>query len=73
MSRSRRARVDCLKHRAEHLEERIEQAAEQGRDLTYDRAELSAIRWALPVLEAHIEANRVLHEQLGREKRDADT
>ncbi len=73
MSRSRSKRVETLKTRATHLHRRIALAAKEGRELSYDKAELSALEWAMPVLEAHIEANRVLHEQLGRERDDSST
>ena len=53
----------------EHLGERIRLADLEGRTLSYDRAEFSAIEWALPILEGHVEATRVLQEQLMREKR----
>lgn len=68
MSRSRVKRVDTLKARADHLERRIAEAANEGKSLSYDRAELSALQWAMPILEGHIESNRILHEQLGRER-----
>lgn len=70
MSRSRRARIDTLKNRAQHLRERIERGELSSNSLSYDRAEIMAITWAIPILEGHVEANRVLHEQLGQEKRD---
>lgn len=36
--------------------------------MSYDRAELAALEWAIPILDGHVEANRILHEQLGRER-----
>lgn len=68
MSRSRRARVETLRVRMEHLKERIETATLEGRVLSYDRAEFAALEWALPILEGHCEATRVLQAQLTREK-----
>lgn len=70
MSRSRRGRIGSLTTRAEHLRRRIEEARRVGKDMTWDKAELMALEWALPVLEGHVEANRVLHEQLAGEKKD---
>lgn len=71
MSRSRNKRVETLKTRATHLHRRISDAAREGKELSYDKAELSALEWAIPLLEGHVEANRVLHEQLARERADA--
>lgn len=70
MSRSRRARVETLKARATHLHKRIALASREGKEMSYDRAELAALEWGIPVLEGHVEANRILHEQLGKERGD---
>jgi hypothetical protein len=68
MSRSRRNRIETLKNRARFLDNRITQAEALGKDFTFDKAEISALQWAMPILEAHVEANRILHEQLKKEK-----
>lgn len=49
-SESKRARrPGMLRRRAEHLERRI--AANPSRNLSYDQAELSALRWAVGELD----------------------
>jgi hypothetical protein len=61
-------RIETLAARASFLEARI---AERGREHAasgYDKAEMFALRWALPILEGHVTANRILHEQLREEK-----
>ncbi len=70
MSKSRMNRVKALKDRAEWLKIRIDEQVDRGRSRStgFDRAEMGAILWALPILEAHIEANRILQEQLREEK-----
>lgn len=68
MSRSRRARVDTLIKRADYLENRIHEASLNGKNLTYDKQEARAIRWAVPILDAHCTACQVLQEQLKEEK-----
>lgn len=74
MSRSRRNRVEALRSRVDFLDKRIEDTEGKGTPAHFDRSERSALLWALPILEAHIEANRILHEQLKEEKdaRDAN-
>lgn len=53
---SKRARrIGMLQRRAAHLEARI--AANPGRNLSYDQAEASALRWAVTELEKR-EANK---------------
>ena len=42
-----------LRRRAAHLQKRID--ASTGPRLTYDEAELGALRWAIRILEAHPE------------------
>lgn len=44
MTRRERDHLQTLQRRMEHLEARITAA---GRDRSYDRAELAALRWAL--------------------------
>lgn len=41
-------RIGRLQKRADHLARRI---AESSRELSYDKAELSALLWAIPILE----------------------
>lgn len=43
--------IDRLQRRAEHLRGRIAAGEADGRDLNYDRAEMSALLWAIPILE----------------------
>lgn len=66
MSRSRKTRVQTLRARLEFLRKRVVEKAEHHSG--YDRAELAALEWALPILHGHCEANRVLQEQLKGEK-----
>ena len=66
MSRSRVKRLRTLEERAEYLDVRVRE--KNGVACGYERAELAALRWALPILEGAIEANRRLHEQLREEK-----
>jgi hypothetical protein len=63
MSRSRKHRLDVLIKRRDYLKGRIDEFASDERT-SYMRAEVRALEWAMPILEAHIEANRILHEQL---------
>jgi hypothetical protein len=49
MSHTRRGRIASLERRAEWLQKRIA-AAKPHVDLSYDKAELSALRWAIVVL-----------------------
>lgn len=46
-----RERIKVLERRADHLAKRI---AESPLDLTYDKAELSALRWAIRELEEKV-------------------
>ena len=46
----RNKRIHTLNRRAEHLQQRIE--ASTTKDLTYDRAELEALRWAVGELSS---------------------
>mgnify|MGYP001559835088 CR=1 FL=1 len=46
--------VEVLRRRLGHLVERIEQGRSEGRrDLSYDRAEVAALRRAIEQLETH--------------------
>ena len=45
--RSRSHYLKRLERRADYLDERIEAAAREGRDLTWDRAELAALDYVL--------------------------
>jgi len=51
--RGPRKHIAALKKRAAHLEKRI--AASTDRRLTYDEAELAALRWALSKLERGVD------------------
>jgi hypothetical protein len=44
-------KIARLRKRADHLALRILQAKADGRDLSYDRAELSSLLWAVGILE----------------------
>lgn len=68
MSRSRNKRLQVLRDRAEFLKKRIDEAKRLGRDLSFDKAEMRALEWVLPIAEGHLHANAVLHEQLQAEK-----
>lgn len=61
--RSERARIDnrlaALEKRAAWLKRRIESSeAKNGLMLSFDRQELSALEWALPLLRGMIEGER---------------
>jgi hypothetical protein len=45
-------RIDTLKRRAEHLQARLERQGYSGMD--FDKQELSALEWAIPILEARL-------------------
>lgn len=45
-------RLEVLKRRVRHLDDRIE--LNEGQDLSYDKAEASALRWAIDILERTI-------------------
>ena len=45
-------RIDRLQKRADHLRGRVAAAEADGRDLTFDKAELSALLWAIPLLRS---------------------
>lgn len=45
LNRDERDRLDCLRRRAYHLENRIDRAP--ASELFHDKAELSALRWAI--------------------------
>ena len=47
MNKHDKEKIERLQYRAEHLRKRIAVAKEMGRDLSYDKAELSAITWVL--------------------------
>lgn len=72
MSVSRNRRVQAIRARAEFLEIRVRQALLEGRDLSYDKREARALRWALPILEGHLESHRLLHLQLAEEKKERE-
>jgi len=44
-------KIDRLRKRADHLAQRILEAKAAGRDLSYDRSELSALLWAVGIIE----------------------
>lgn len=69
MSLERNRRVRTLKARAEHLERRLEERGDVPA-ASYDRAELSALKWAMPILEGHVQANDVLRAQLRENDND---
>lgn len=70
MSRSRNKRIQVLRDRAEFLKKRVTDAAKTGRDLSFDKAEMRALEWVIPIAEGHLSANAVLHEQLQVEKKE---
>lgn len=72
MSASRQKRIQIIKDRAFYLRKRINEAAKEGRDLTYDKAEMRALEWAVPILEGNVEASKILHQQLREEKEERD-
>lgn len=43
--------VETLRRRMDHLEKRIRGGLIDGVDLTYDRAELGALAWAVSIVE----------------------
>jgi len=44
-------KIDRLRKRADYLAQRILRAKADGRDLSYDRSELSALLWAVGIIE----------------------
>lgn len=68
LSKTRQVRhhLDCLNRRREFLEGRID--AKPEADLSYDRAELASLNWAIPILE--VEWDNVARIQ--REIREAE-
>jgi hypothetical protein len=46
--RKRQRRLEALRRRADHLQQRI--AESPGRNLSYDHRELGALRWAIDEL-----------------------
>jgi hypothetical protein len=48
-----RRRINRLERRAQHLRLRI--ARDPNSDLSYGKAELSALEWALPILRATLQ------------------
>lgn len=71
MSRSRNGRVETLRRRLEYLIQKVEEMHGESR-ASYFKAEIKALEWVLPIAEGHLEANRVLQEQLREEKRERD-
>jgi hypothetical protein len=64
MSKSRIKRIECLKKRAEHLRKRIEERGIDDPRGSFDKAEMNALLWALPILEGHMAAHFELQRQL---------
>ena len=64
MSKARVKRIECLRKRAEHLRGRIEERGLQDPRGSYDKAEMNALLWALPILEGHMAAHMELQRQL---------
>lgn len=54
--RKRERRLRMLRRRADHLEGRI--AANPDKHLSFDKAELSALRWAVSVLDPQPEPEK---------------
>ncbi|MBI4119699.1 MAG: hypothetical protein HY456_02550 [Parcubacteria group bacterium] len=40
-------KLSILRRRAQFLQQRIEEATEKGKDLTYDKSEMSALNWVI--------------------------
>ena len=56
-----RERIGTLLYRADFLQKRIDSAG--NLDLSYDRAELAALRWALALIANRTPAERLEDEQ----------
>ena len=70
MSKSRAKRIEVLRTRAAFLRVRVEERGLDHPATGYDKAEMRALEWALPILEGHVSANAVLHDQLREEKNE---
>ena len=51
MSKGRGHYIKRLERRAAHLDRRVEEGERDGRDLSWDKAELTALRYAVRHLE----------------------
>lgn len=51
----RRHWVATLRKRKAHLDDRVAKATATGRDLSYDKAESSALAWAISLAEIEME------------------
>lgn len=49
-------RLESLNKRADFLSERIELGAQEGKIFQYDKAELSAVVWAINFIEDNLDA-----------------
>ena len=50
MTRHDRERIAALEKRQDYLGKRIAEGDALGRDLSYDKQEYGALRWAIPIL-----------------------
>lgn len=55
------AHIAVLIQRAWILDQRVKQATQHGQDLSFDKAEVSALRWAINALR-HVRVQRALRE-----------
>lgn len=53
-----RDRIAVLKKREDHLRRRVDQAEASGRDLSFDKAEASALHWIIAEYQRMREAER---------------
>lgn len=52
---TRKNRLASLYRRLAWLKKRVGEANVDGRQLTYDQAEIEALEWAIPILEREVE------------------
>lgn len=54
MTSKQKSRIATIRKRMAHLEQRI--ASEKHHDSSYDRQELSALKWAVEFIESELDA-----------------
>lgn len=66
LTRKEQSHVSVLLYRADFLAKRI--AAMPERDLTYDKAEVSALLWAIETLDPDVEVPETLRREQARQQ-----
>lgn len=65
MNKHEKERFDRLVKRMDWLAFRIHKAEEQGTDLTFDKAELSAIDWGIEIIEKYFALSQSKKDVIG--------